>query len=146
MSEIIEYRDWLIWQQETPIPGDHMDWQFTRKNAVHDDGRDYGHAPSLLMAQQSCDYADECDAEAATPEGKAKNEADTLRLLDKFGEMVATTEMARALDQLLKLPGIGNLPGFATGLHIQRGITALANYSEYHPGTLAQPRAGEETA
>lgn len=129
-----EYGHWLIWRNPSPLESDHMNWCFAKKGSR--DEIDCGHASSLVMAKQSCDYHDECDAEAATPEGQAEAEAQALRFCDKYGEIVATIEMARALDQLLKLPGIGNLPGFASGLHIQRARTALENFNEYHPGTV----------
>jgi hypothetical protein len=141
-----EYGEWLIWHAPSPLKSRHMDWHFARKDftSERDGDAHSGSCDSLEEARQMCDFIDDMDAEDESPEGKVRLEASAKRLTEKAMEQIAHMHMARAFQQVLALPGINNLPGFATGLHLQTARNSLERYLEYYP-SLRTPAPQMET-
>lgn len=134
----IEYGDWLIWNAPSPLAVRNMDWHFAHKDFTSEHAGDYrsGSEATEEECRRSIAFIEDMDAQDATPEGQAKLEASAARLTEKAMETMAAIDMARALHQILSVPGIGNLPGFATGVHLQAARTALDAYARYHPGII----------
>lgn len=128
MSDIqIEHHgDWLIWYQPWPIDSRACDWHFAHKNTRSGDDLTCGSEESRDMCIQSIDWLEEQDRIAETEEGKAE----TRRLVDSGMRTLNRALLARAVKDLLDLPGIGNLPGFMTGTHIEAARYAYAQYQE----------------
>jgi hypothetical protein len=122
---IEHHGDWVIWHQPWPIDNREFDWHFAHKSATESNGLS-GNAESRDMCLQAIDWLEEQERHAETEEGKAE----TAAFVDAGMRTLNRALLASAVKGLLDLPGIGNLPGFATGTHLEAARFALEQYEE----------------
>lgn len=121
--------DWTIWFQPWPIETRSYDWHFAHENVAVAEELS-GHCESREMCLQAIDWLEEQEAHRETEEGRAETE----RFVDAGMRALNRALLAEAVRRLLSLPGIGNLPGFATGTHLNSARYALDQYDQQISG------------
>ena len=129
VAKVEQCDDWTIWHQPWPIESRSYDWHFAHKNVERAEELS-GHCESREMCLQAIDWMEEQERERETEDGKAR----TAKFVDAGMRTLNRALLASALKGILDLPGIRNLPGFATGVHLQAADYALAQYEEQTNG------------